>query len=470
MPECLICAESFDKTARRAVQCEYCPSTACRKCCETYILGQTEPHCMDTACMRTWTRKFMSSTFTNAWLSTEYKAHCAQTLYDTERVLFPATQNILQHDRRIRELTQERERIINECKRRVLEIDLRLRLLRLRHEATGEQAGNPVAEPENTTPVAVHPCIYDGCRGYMSSQWKCGMCDKHACAHCHKPKAAHTDESHICNPDDVASVAAIKKETRPCPKCHVQIFKIHGCDQMWCVNCNTAFSWQRGTVVTGPIHNPHYHEYLARTRGRPGDRQAAPVGVFRCGYDAVPHWLDDNIIGVILAAFPVAIQGNPNLLDLHRVIRHVAHVEVVQSLRPDQVNVELRKRFLRNEIDEKQFKRQSLANHKANQRKGELCQVAEMVRDALSEIYIRMDNFIREKVREEQGTMRTPKPENQWSKASMDSTREQLSKYIEEVAALQSYANECVENINAVYASTSKKRFNYKFEMEVPPK
>jgi hypothetical protein len=63
-----------------------------------------------------------------------------------------------------------------------------------------------------------------------------------------------------------------------------------------------------------------------------------------------------------------------------------------------------------------------------------------------------------------------PKPENQWSKASMDSTREQLYKYIEEVIALQSYANECVENINAVYASTSKKRFNYKFEMEIPPK
>jgi hypothetical protein len=157
-------------------------------------------------------------------------------------------------------------------------------------------------------------------------------------------------------------------------------------------------------------------------------------------------------------------------MDLHRVIRHVAHVEVVRPLPPYQVNVELRKKFLRNEIDEKQFKRQSLANHKTNQRKGEMCQVAEMVRDALSEIYLRMDNFIWDKIRAEQGTLRMPKPENQWSKASIDSTREQLSKYIDEVAALQSYANECVENINAVYASTSKKRFNGRFEMEVPPK
>jgi hypothetical protein len=238
---------------------------------------------------------------------------------------------------------------------------------------------------------------------------------------------------------------------------------------MWCVNCNTAFSWQRGTVITGPVHNPHYHEYLARTGGHRGDRPVPLVGIPRCGYNAVPHGFNLEIGKVIAMSFTDAENYKSNkLFDLPRIIQHVAQVEVVQPTRQDQVNVELRKKFLRNEIDEKQFKKQSMMNHKANQRKGELCQVAEMVRDALSEICLRMQSFIREQIAAEQGSARTPKPENQWSKTTLDNTRRQISNYYMEVIALRTYANECVENINAVYGSTSKKRFNGRFMMDAP--
>jgi hypothetical protein len=169
-------------------------------------------------------------------------------------------------------------------------------------------------------------------------------------------------------------------------------------------------------------------------------------------------------------SFPDAENHKSNkLYDLPRIIQHVAQVEVVQPTRQDQVNVELRKKFLRNEIDEKQFKKQSLANHKANQRKGELCQVAEMVRDALSEICLRMQSFIREQITAEQGSARMPKPEDQWSQTTLDNTRRQMSRYYMEVIALRTYANECVENINTVYGSTSKRRFNGRFMMDTPP-
>jgi hypothetical protein len=169
-------------------------------------------------------------------------------------------------------------------------------------------------------------------------------------------------------------------------------------------------------------------------------------------------------------SFPDAENYKSNkLYDLPRIIQHVAQVEVVQPTRQDQVNVELRKKFLRNEIDEKQFKKQSLANHKANQRKGEMCQVTEMVRDALSEICLRMQSFIREQITAEQGSARMPKPEDQWSKTTLDNTRMQMSRYYMEVIALRTYANECVENINTVYGSTSKKRFNGRFMMDAPP-
>ena len=31
---------------------------------------------------------------------------------------------------------------------------------------------------------------------------------------------------------------------------------------MWCTKCNNAFSWSRGTIERGAIHNPHYFDWL----------------------------------------------------------------------------------------------------------------------------------------------------------------------------------------------------------------
>ena len=58
------------------------------------------------------------------------------------------------------------------------------------------------------------------------------------------------------------SAKLIKQETKPCPTCGVRIYKISGCDQIWCVECKVAFSWKTGIIDKGVIHNPHFYEHM----------------------------------------------------------------------------------------------------------------------------------------------------------------------------------------------------------------
>ncbi len=106
-------------------------------------------------------------------------------------------------------------------------------------------------------------CQVGGCKGYLSTKYKCGLCEKTTCSTCLTIK----EHGHECKEDDVSTVRLIRKETKPCPKCSARISKIDGCDQMWCVECKTAFSWKSGNIVNGTIHNPHYYEYLRKEKG-----------------------------------------------------------------------------------------------------------------------------------------------------------------------------------------------------------
>jgi hypothetical protein len=121
----------------------------------------------------------------------------------------------------------------------------------------------------------IHKCPSESCAGFLNTSWTCGLCETKACKHC---REVVTDpEAHVCNPDTVETVKAIAKEAKPCPKCGTQISKISGCDQMWCIQCKTAFSWNTGRIETSVIHNPHYFQWMRESgkeiarRDIPGD-------------------------------------------------------------------------------------------------------------------------------------------------------------------------------------------------------
>lgn len=216
---CSICDYSLNNSTRMPISCLYCEFTACRTCCETYVIGETVSKCMNLQCNKEWTRQFISSKFTNVFITKKLQKRREDILFDIERSLLPATQPLV-------ERIVKTENITNQLK------DLRDKIYALNHQKWELQ--NQLYRLNNTTgPTAraefVRACPDGDCRGFLSSQWKCGICEKWSCPDCHEVKGLQRDDPHECNPDTLATARLLSNDTKPCPKCRTGIFKIDGC-------------------------------------------------------------------------------------------------------------------------------------------------------------------------------------------------------------------------------------------------
>lgn len=311
---CVICVEPLNKTVRSAVKCGACSFEACRACCETYLLSVDVPRCMNTACGKTWTRAFMVSQFTGVFLTKTYKEHRERIFFEKEQALLPATQEVIerkQEEDRLQKAIKETEvKIVSTrailgsiyaiyahdvrgggvltadetAANAVLAARLEAGLKKVERDnvllraqlngVTGEGPGGAVVVNKKTF---IRRCGDGDCRGFLSTQWNCGLCTKSTCKDCHVVKVA--DEAHVCKADDVATATLLATDSKACPKCATLIFKIDGCDQMWCTQCHTAFSWRTGLIETD-VHNPHFFEWMRRAGGGGLDRNPADI---QCG-------------------------------------------------------------------------------------------------------------------------------------------------------------------------------------------
>jgi hypothetical protein len=285
--ECQICCEKYNKSNHMPVKCTSCEFEACRQCHSTFILDAANaiPNCMN--CHRELQREFMVENFTQKFVTQDWKKHREQIILQRERALLPTRQPVAEMIRRKDALKREGDDLlkqINElrarqyqCQREIGNIEYRVRM--------GPAAdANPNSRSASTPHVAafIRPCpnTASNCRGFLSTQWKCNLCNIWACKDCHEIKGTTQDAPHECNPDNLASAKLIDTETRPCPKCGARVFKISGCNQMFCTACNDcAFDWVTGRIET-IIHNPHYFEFQ---RQRNGGQAPRVLGDILCG-------------------------------------------------------------------------------------------------------------------------------------------------------------------------------------------
>ena len=206
MSECSICTEKYNKSSRKPLECRYCKTIVCSTCVKTYLLGTTlDAHCL--GCRRAWDKEFLIDHLTKSFLDKEYKKHREDILVDREKSLFPATVDELERDIKIKTLEAE----MKKCKIRVQEIKDELR-----------HGGRTVVERKQF----VRACPADNCRGFLSTAWKCGLCNVNVCPQCHEIKK---EENHECKPENVETAKLLAKDSKPCPSCGAMIFRIEGC-------------------------------------------------------------------------------------------------------------------------------------------------------------------------------------------------------------------------------------------------
>ena len=218
---CNICCDNYNKSTRSKVCCPYCEFDVCRTCCETYILSENIPKCMKPDCAKEWTRKFLRENFTNVFLTSKYKDHLENILFDQEKALLPATQPLVEQKiakQKLKKELRDIDSLIDDLYRqkRILEQQIHY--------------GNTTTSSEKEEKARfVRQCPATNCRGFLSTQWKCGICEQWSCPECHELKGPNRDCDHKCDPNNVETAKMLAKDSKPCPKCQSLIFKISGC-------------------------------------------------------------------------------------------------------------------------------------------------------------------------------------------------------------------------------------------------
>lgn len=285
MESCAVCMSEFTSKIRKPVHCRFCDYKMCADCTKSYLLTvANEPKCM--SCEKGFTNDHLLTMTTKSFLKNEFRKARIQNLLERERSLLPATfaryevevaqEKLNKRKLKVEQRVYEMRRSLGSLEKledllvgfydEVHELRLEQKALRARHRTSDD----PIVDDR------VMHCPKADCVGFLSSAFQCMVCSTEVCKRCHAIKAPG---SHTCKESDIATVKTLKSDSKSCPKCKVLIFKTEGCNQMFCTHCKAVFDWTTLRILNGPVHNPHYFEYLASLH-RPTE---VPDAIDACG-------------------------------------------------------------------------------------------------------------------------------------------------------------------------------------------
>lgn len=274
--ECPICGDHYTKMYRKKLNCAQCNQECCLRCFQTYLMDNPM-QCMYPDCKKALDIVEIRKIVTNNAFCKRLDDALALRMLEEEKTRLPFYQPIAQveiNQKKYKQRNRDRNAKINEISREVTRLrrenqemyynvnaivsankgdetkefilekesylekcyqnlhkiadhDMEIRSVRLEDEMDRISVGFIKKERKEYT--FIKQCAHPGCNGFLERTWMCSICEKYTCSKCHEPKKSRNDPEHVCNPDIVANVEALKKDSKPCPKCGTGIFKINGC-------------------------------------------------------------------------------------------------------------------------------------------------------------------------------------------------------------------------------------------------
>jgi len=430
---CQICCDDFTSSTRACITCSLCNLEQCRECVRKYLLNTTQqPHCM--GCKNTWDRQFLINATLRAFVNGDYRNHRAQLLLEQEKARLPETMPAVENYLKISGLKKE---IVSDK----IEYDrLQINLYKMKRMMDNKKR-NIRAFAQGTSGVTnekkrefKQKCGVENCLGFLSSAWKCGLCETWTCPHCFEVLGKEKECGHECDPNNVESAKLIKKETRNCPSCATPIFKIEGCDQMWCTQCHIAFSWKSGLQVNGVVHNPHFYQWQRNGGG------TAPIqtpGAQACG--GLPGaWQFRRQLNRVMTDDPHEWTDMTRaVMRLHAGCAHFQHWELDRIRRDCQKaadNTSLRIQYLCKELTEKKLKQKLQQQDKKKEKKLAQLHIYELI----NTIFLESLNDIQQLLLEENVTK--------------NKTEETCLRNLERCHKVRVYANTQLAKISGIYS------------------
>jgi len=370
--ECNICVSAFNKSTRKKVKCPYCNYEVCSECIKTMMIENGES-CPD--CKKGWNKEFIKDNTTKVWFDGPYKDKRKEQMFEREKSLLQTALPVI----KAKQYSEKMKKQIDELKKKIAELEAQKNHceFELRHNTTRLRQGLELENVEEKTQVFnreikfIKPCPVNDCRGFLSTSWKCELCETWVCKDCLEIKKSKIDEEHKCNEDNINSAKLLLKDSKPCPSCGVRIHRIEGCNAMFCVSCKTCFNWKTGQI-TKANSNPHFHEWAAR-KNKGEIKQEQNCIPYNIRILIEKNLIAKNIIKPITNSIVNRYHNihinNTNsqydfinkIGDLVQKIHHLREVVLPRiNIRQD-INsrlMELRVKYLDKEIDEKEWKRQ----------------------------------------------------------------------------------------------------------------
>lgn len=394
--ECNICISNITTLNKRVI-CPYCNMEACRKCTKKYLLSSVnQPHCMN--CKKSWNDEFCIDVLTKDFMEGKYKRHHIDLLISKEKSKLPLTQAKIEKEKEYEELQDE----INKLQSKIYKLKQQQKELKTGQSEEKRQF--------------IRGCPSINCKGFLSTRWKCGLCDCNVCSKCHEIK----NDNHECKKENVETAELLKKDTKPCPKCASMIFKIEGCDQMFCTRCHTAFSWKTSKIETKIIHNPHYYEWQRKQNNGIVPRQPGDVV---CGgrpnINDITRKMDDEDVKYITEVFRYNI--------------HIENIILDHNNNDEDDNEDLRFRYLKNDIDEERWRKLLAQREKKELKMKEYKQVMQMYSTVINDLLLQMSRM----------------------------NSKEKKKTIKEIEKLKEYTNEQIDRVKKKYKSKAVKTMPY---------